>query len=413
MYSGEELRYAEKVVVLTGGTSGIGKGCVRVFVENGAKVVFCAKQEEQRTGEELEDELNTKGPGKAIFIPCDVTQEEDIKNLINKTVEKYGTIDCLINNAGCRVSLTVRVPSRAGLSLTVRVSSRAGLSLTVRVPSRAGLSLTVRVPSRAGLSLTVRVPPRAGLSLTVRVSSRAGLRFTIRVPSRAGLSLTVRVPSRAGLSLTVRVPSHAGLTLTVRVPSRAGLSLTVRLTTTVLLFVSDPPPRTIDEFSAGEFRELFELHVIGHFLTSKYALPHLRKSKGNIIFNASLVARMGQRHAVTYVATKGALVAMTRALAIDEAVHGVRVNSFSPGNIWTPLWSKAANETGDPQGAIEMGKQAQLMGRMGTPKEAGRLCLFLASEASFLTGVDIPLSGGAELDYGSKARISPPTTPEM
>ncbi|KAI0242822.1 17-beta-hydroxysteroid dehydrogenase 14 [Lamellibrachia satsuma] len=244
-----------------------------VAVENGAKVVFCAKQEEQKVGGELEDELSAKGPGVATFVPCDVTKEEDIKKLINTTVEKYGTIDCLINNAG-----------------------------------------------------------------------------------------------------------------------------------------THPPHMPIDDFSAGDFRELFEFHVIGHFLTSKYALPYLRKSKGNIIFNASLVATIGQHHAVTYVATKGALVAMTRALAIDEAVHGVRVNSFSPGNIWTPLWNRCANETEDPQGTIETGKKAQLLGRMGTPKEVAQLCLFMASEATFLTGSDILLSGGAEFDFGLKARTTTQTT---
>ncbi|KAK2188094.1 hypothetical protein NP493_144g05021 [Ridgeia piscesae] len=274
MNSVGQQRYADKVVVLTGGTSGIGEGCVRVFVENGAKVVFCAKQGEHEVGEELEDELNTKGPGEAMFIACDVTQEEDIKNMINKTVEKYGTIDCLINNAGDH-------------------------------------------------------------------------------------------------------PSH----------------------------------RPIDDFSAREFRDLLDLLVVGHFLTSKYALPYLRKSKGNIIFNASLVATIGQLHAVTYVAAKGAVVAMTRALAIDEAEHGVRVNSFSPGNIWTPLWNKMANETGDPQSMIKFGKHAQLMGRMGTALEAGRLCLYLAGEATFLTGVDIPMSGGAELNYGTKDRTSQSITP--
>jgi NAD(P)-dependent dehydrogenase (short-subunit alcohol dehydrogenase family) len=114
---------------------------------------------------------------------------------------------------------------------------------------------------------------------------------------------------------------------------------------------------------------------------------------------------MGQLHATTYVATKGAVTAFTKALAIDEAAHGVRVNSISPGNIDTPLWQEAIDAADDPARCRADGEAAQLLGRMGTAEEAGRLCLFLASEATFTTGVDHILSGGAELGYGRKTRV--------
>jgi NAD(P)-dependent dehydrogenase (short-subunit alcohol dehydrogenase family) len=106
------------------------------------------------------------------------------------------------------------------------------------------------------------------------------------------------------------------------------------------------------------------------------------------------------------VATKGAITAFTKALAVDEAAHGVRVNSVSPGNIWTPLWKEAVDASPDPGKTRADGEAAQLLGRMGTIEEAGRLCLFLASEATFTTGVDHVLSGGAELAYGRKTRVS-------
>jgi NAD(P)-dependent dehydrogenase (short-subunit alcohol dehydrogenase family) len=119
---------------------------------------------------------------------------------------------------------------------------------------------------------------------------------------------------------------------------------------------------------------------------------------------SSLVGSMGQLHATTYVATKGGVTAFTKALALDEAAHDVRVNSVSPGNVYTPLWQEAFDAAADPAKCRADGDAAQLLGRMGTAEEAGKLCLFLAAEATFTTGVDHILSGGAELAYGRKTR---------
>jgi len=114
---------------------------------------------------------------------------------------------------------------------------------------------------------------------------------------------------------------------------------------------------------------------------------------------------MGQIGATTYVATKGAVAAFTKALAIDEAVHGVRVNAVSPGNIWTPMWAGGAENLANKEEVIQSGKDAQLSGRMGTPEEIGLMCLFLAAEATFTTGCDFLATDGAELGYGMKNRM--------
>ncbi len=120
---------------------------------------------------------------------------------------------------------------------------------------------------------------------------------------------------------------------------------------------------------------------------------------------SSLVARIGQLHAVTYAASKGAITAFTKALAIDEAAHGVRVNSVSPGNIDTPLWRELNNGSRDSAKRLADGGAAQILGRLGTIDEVGRLCLYLAADAVFTTGVDYIISGGAELGYTQKSRI--------
>lgn len=99
---------------------------------------------------------------------------------------------------------------------------------------------------------------------------------------------------------------------------------------------------------------------------------------------------------------------MTKALAIDEATYGVRVNSISPGNILTPLWEAAAKQSGNAKAALESGAEAQCLGRFGTIEECGETCLYLASEGSYCTGIDIILSGGAELGYAKKTRLESP-----
>jgi NAD(P)-dependent dehydrogenase (short-subunit alcohol dehydrogenase family) len=165
-----------------------------------------------------------------------------------------------------------------------------------------------------------------------------------------------------------------------------------------------PGHAPIDDFSIQDFRDLLELNLVSIFAACKFALPHLRKVAGNIINMSSLVGSMGQLHATTYVATKGAITSLTKALALDEAAHDVRVNSVSPGNVYTPLWQEAVDASPDPAATRAAGDAAQPLGRMGTIQEAGRLCLYLAADATFTTGADHVLSGGAELGYGRKTR---------
>lgn len=163
-----------------------------------------------------------------------------------------------------------------------------------------------------------------------------------------------------------------------------------------------PPHKTIDDFSVDDMQNLFQLNFISVFALCKFALPHLRKTQGNIINMSSWVGAFGQSRATTYAATKGAVTSFTKALAIDEAATGVRVNCVSPGNVWTPLWKAGADAEADPTAAREGGERVQVLGRMGTILETGRLCLCIAADLTFTTGVDHIMSGGAEIGYGMK-----------
>ena len=214
----------------------------------------------------MADELNSKGPGRCHFEPCDVGKAEDIERLISHTVELFGRIDCLINNAGYH-----------------------------------------------------------------------------------------------------------------------------------------PPHKPISEFTVEDFTHILQTNLLSFFLTSKYALPYIRKVRGSIINMGSLVGVMGQEGATIYCASKGAISGFTKALAIEEAPNKVRVNAVLPGNIVTESRTNFID-------SLENGKEMdrwldslQVTGRSGTIAETGQLCLFLASDAaSFLTGIEVIISGGAELGYGIK-----------
>ena len=165
-----------------------------------------------------------------------------------------------------------------------------------------------------------------------------------------------------------------------------------------------PPHKPIDEFSVEEFKDLLQLNLVSYFAACKYALPHLRKARGSVINMGSLVGAMGQQLATTYCATKGGISAFTKALAIEEARYGVRVNAVLPGNILSNSRIEGVAQSENPEELDNLVDSWQWPGRSGTNEEAGYTCLFLASDwASYITGIDLIISGGSELGYGIKA----------
>ncbi|MDA1330619.1 MAG: SDR family oxidoreductase [Chloroflexi bacterium] len=164
-----------------------------------------------------------------------------------------------------------------------------------------------------------------------------------------------------------------------------------------------PDHRPIDDFSIEEFEQLLNLNLVSYFAACKFALPHLRQSRGSIINISSLVGLMGQEGATTYCATKGGITAFSKALAVHEGRHGVRVNTILPGVIGTPMHWNYVSTHPQPERFQGYVDSWQWLGRIGTLEEVGHACLFLASEgAAFITGAELIISGGAELAYGVK-----------
>ncbi|HVK22741.1 MAG TPA: SDR family oxidoreductase [Actinokineospora sp.] len=147
--------------------------------------------------------------------------------------------------------------------------------------------------------------------------------------------------------------------------------------------------------------EVMGVNLKGVFLAARAALPHLRTSPaGSIVIVASVQATASQPTVVAYTASKGALVAMARAMAVDEAAYGVRVNSVSPGSVDTPMLRTAAAKftDGSPEAVertIADWGTAHALGRVATMAEVGSVISYLASpRAAFVTGADIRVDGG-------------------
>ncbi|XP_077171592.1 L-fucose dehydrogenase-like [Paroedura picta] len=162
----------------------------------------------------------------------------------------------------------------------------------------------------------------------------------------------------------------------------------------------------LEDVTAQEFSNNVDRNVVSCFLVCKYALPYLRETKGNIVNLGRLAAVIGIKDALPSVTSKGAVIAMTKALAIDESKCGVRVNSISPGHI-TSLWEKEALRFRNPEAVLQEVETYQPMGRMGTPDEVALAILFLAADATFCTGLNLLITGGAELGFGIKSQMGP------
>lgn len=161
-----------------------------------------------------------------------------------------------------------------------------------------------------------------------------------------------------------------------------------------------PPPTRIEETSLEDFETLVRLNLTSTFLGCKFAIPHLKATKGSIVNMSSKVAMIGQADAPAYVTTKAGQIGLTRALALDLAKEGVRVNAVCPAGVLTPLVEEWAKSSDDPQAVLRMIDDIHPMGRMATIEEIGEVCAFLlSSEASFMTGQTICPDGGAALGY--------------
>ena len=159
-------------------------------------------------------------------------------------------------------------------------------------------------------------------------------------------------------------------------------------------------PQTALECSEKEWDEQIDVNLKGTFLMSKFALPvMIQEGRGVIINNSSGWGIVGGDHAVAYCASKGGVVLMTKAMAIDHGPQGIRVNCICPGDVETPMLPADAKMRGLKWEDYIAGCASRPLGRVGTVEEIAKSVLFLASDdSSFMTGAALVVDGGGTAD---------------
>lgn len=245
----------DRVAIVTGAASGIGNATAKLFAEEGAKVVLADRN--RIDGNAAAREIISTGQ-KALFVETDVSISKSVECLVTKTIDTFGRIDILFNNAGIDV--------------------------------------------------------------------------------------------------------------------RAGL---------------------IHEITEETWDEIIGVNLKGAFLCSKFCVPHMIRSGGGVIVhNSSLMSNLVLPNAAAYCASKAGLVGLTKAMALDLATYGIRVNVVRPGSIDTPLMWAGVNSD-EIVTVRRLAKEAEPIGRLGQPEEVAKAVLFLVSdEASFITGAELVVDGG-------------------
>lgn len=157
---------------------------------------------------------------------------------------------------------------------------------------------------------------------------------------------------------------------------------------------------SVPELSEADWDRVMEVNVKSIFLMSKFAIPLMEKSGGGSIINtASGWGLAGGAKAAAYCASKGAVVLLTKAMAIDHGRQGIRVNCICPGDVDTPMLPADARLRGLKWQDYLAGAANRPMGRIGTPAEIARAVLFLAcDDSSFMTGASLVVDGGGTAD---------------
>lgn len=250
------MKLKGKVAIITGGNSGLGRSTAILFAKEGAKVVIAARN--KQTGEEVVETIKNNG-GEALFVQTDVSKSADCLSVVQKTIDTYGKIDVLFNNAGVEL-----------------------------------------------------VKP-------------------------------------------------------------------------------------LHETTEEEYDFVMNTNLKSIFFMCKYTIPHMLKNGGGSIINTgSQLSLVAAPNFAIYTATKGAILNLGRAMALDYAKLGIRVNTFCPGAFATPLLLRQFEEESGPQGTLEQLAAMHPMGRIGNPDEAAPAVLFLACEesSSFVTGSALVVDGG-------------------
>lgn len=162
---------------------------------------------------------------------------------------------------------------------------------------------------------------------------------------------------------------------------------------------------SMEEGTVETWDQLFQVNVRSIFLTSKHALPYMKRQGGGSIVNVGSVSSLiGQQNTPAYCATKGAVLMLTKAMALDYAAHAIRVNCLCPGITDTPMLERHMSHCENPAEELAARVRRVPTGKLMAPRDLGESAAFLVSSAAAqVTGTTIVVDGG----YSACAEFSP------
>lgn len=153
--------------------------------------------------------------------------------------------------------------------------------------------------------------------------------------------------------------------------------------------------RRADEYTIDEWNAISETNLRGAFLCTKYAYPFLKQVRGSVVQISSVQAFANEGQISAYAASKAGLLGLTRAMALDFAPEGVRVNAVCPGAIQTGMMEVFLKDQSDPEEAVQKIGRLIPLGRVGQPEDIAQAVYFLASPAAnYITGATLVVDGG-------------------
>jgi NAD(P)-dependent dehydrogenase (short-subunit alcohol dehydrogenase family) len=228
-----------------------------------------------------------------------------------------------------------------------------------------------------------------GEQAAVKLAAR-GVHVCCNSVTDSGARVAEKIRAQGGRAIFVRAdvskPGDARKIIDETVKEFGGIDILVNNAGTVL-------PGTVENTALADWEKTLAVNVTGVFLMSQAALPCLKKAKGTIINTASAVSLKGVKDRFAYTASKGAVAAMTKSMAVDLLEAGIRVNCVCPGTTLTPSLDRRLAQFPDYEKAKANFVVRQPMGRLGEADEIADAIIFFV-EATFCTGALLAVDGG-------------------
>lgn len=225
---------------------------------------------------------------------------------------------------------------------------------------------------------------------TVKLLASKGVNVVCNDISESGLKVVKDIKSASGEALFVRGDisdeGFANQLVSETIEKYGQLDILVNNAGIVI-------PGRVDNMSVEDWDRTMEVNVRGVYLVSRFSIPHLRETQGVIVNVASAVALMGAKDRAAYTASKGALLSLTRAMAVDYMDDKIRVNCICPGTTDTPSLKERLSKLPDPEAARKQFIERQPLRRFGRPDEIAEGILYLV-QAEFCTGTCLSVDGG-------------------